>query len=139
MKIGERADADMKLITAGSILHDVGRTRTHGIDHAVAGASILEERRIDRRVVSIVERHTGAGITEKEAVTLGLPARDYMPQTLEEKIVAQADNLVSGSDVVKLEVTLENYSKKGLQTAAERISALHKELSDLCGIDLDDL
>lgn len=138
-KICEKSGADMKLVTAGALLHDIGRTRTHGINHAVVGAEMLRERRIDSRVISIVERHTGAGINAKEAESLGLPIKDYIPEALEEKIVAQADNLVSGNVVVKLETTLDNYRRKGLLDAAERIASLHKELSDLCGIDLDEI
>ena len=139
MAIGKYAHADMKLIQAGSLLHDIGRTQTNGIGHAVAGADILREKNIDESVVKIVEKHTGAGILPEEAKQLGLPERDYIPETLEEKIVAQADNLVSGKVIVSLSDTVNSYRLKGLDEPAERIKKLHAELSKICGKDLDDI
>ncbi|WP_337861076.1 tRNA (cytidine(56)-2'-O)-methyltransferase [Ferroplasma sp.] len=139
MAIGNYAHADMKLIQAGSLLHDIGRTKTNGIGHAVAGADILREKNIDEAVVKIVEKHTGAGILPDEARSMGLPDRDYIPETLEEKIVAQADNLVSGKKIVTLNDTVERYELKGLKEPAERIKKLHKELSEICGKDLDEI
>lgn len=139
MAMGRYANADMKLIAAGSLLHDIGRTKTNGISHAVAGADILREKNIDESIVRIVERHTGAGILPDEARKLGLPDRNYVPETLEEKIVAQADNLVSGKTIVTLAETLERYRLQGLEEPAERIKKLHKELSVVCGKDPDEI
>lgn len=139
MEIGSRVNADLELIETGALLHDIGRSKTNGIDHAVAGGEILRRREISGQVVSIVERHTGAGIPENEAVKLGLPGRDFVPQTLEEKIVAHADNLVAGNRKIKLEEVISMYRKKGLNAPAERIIDLHKELSNLAGIDLDEV
>ena len=137
VRIAARANADVDLVRSGALLHDIGRTKTHGIDHASAGARILRERNIDDSIVRIVERHTGAGITSQEATGLGLPEGNYMPETIEEKIVAQADNLVSGEKRISLQETVNHYISKGLDEAASRIVKLHKELSDKCGIDLD--
>ncbi len=139
MAIGKCTGADLKLIAAGSLLHDIGRTKTNDIHHAEAGANILRARNIDEAVVRIVERHTGAGIKASEAIKLGLPDRNYMPETLEEKIVAQADNLVSGDKIITLDQAVEKFRLQGLNDAAERIIALHKELSKLCGTDLDEI
>jgi tRNA (cytidine56-2'-O)-methyltransferase len=139
MAIGKYANADLKLIQAGSLLHDIGRVKTNGIGHAVAGADILREKNIDESVVKIVERHTGAGILPDEAKKLGLPERNYIPETLEEKIVAQADNLVSGKKIVSLNDTVKSYELKGLNDPAERIKKLHYELSEICGKNLDEI
>lgn len=135
--IAEKCGANKKLVSAGALLHDIGRIKTQGIGHASTGAEILRELRIDERVVQIVERHTGAGITEEEAVELGLKAKDYTPVTLEEKIVAHSDNLFSSDKRISLAEILEQYRKKGLETAALRIEKLHKELSDIAGVDID--
>lgn len=137
LKIGELAGADLKLVEAGALLHDIGRTKTNGIDHASAGAEILRSESIVDDVVNMVERHTGAGLTKEEARGLGLPLKDYMPVTIEEKIVAHADNLVNGEKVVPLSETLVSYRAKGLDKAADRIKTLHDELKNLCGVDPD--
>jgi uncharacterized protein len=41
----------------------------------------------------ICERHTGSGLTAEEIVSGGLPLpeRDFLPETLEEKIICLAD------------------------------------------------
>ena len=41
----------------------------------------------------------GAGITAEEAAKLGLPRRDFIPQTMEEKILSYADKFLE-SDFV---------------------------------------
>jgi tRNA (cytidine56-2'-O)-methyltransferase len=139
VRIGEKCNARPDLIIAGSLLHDIGRTRTQKIDHAVVGARILSGRNVNSEVVRIVERHIGAGITREEAVELGLPEKDYVPETLEEKIVAQADNLISGASRIKINIAADHYRKLGLNIQADRMIRLQKELSSICGVDLDEI
>lgn len=87
---------DSELIRRGGLFHDIGRSRTHGIDHAVAGVEIGIQLGLSDALVRIIERHIGAGITAPEAQRLGLPKKDYLPVAPEEKIVSYADNLISG-------------------------------------------
>ena len=47
-----------------------------------------------------------------EAKRLGLPEKSYLPQTLEEKIVAHADNLVSGSEEVDIDFVIEKWKRR---------------------------
>jgi uncharacterized protein len=91
-----KASLDRELVRQGGLFHDIGRARTHGIDHAVAGVEIARELCFSEQLVLIIERHIGAGITATEAVRLGLPLKDYLPLTTEEKLVSYADNLTSG-------------------------------------------
>lgn len=139
LEIADLAGADSRLVEAGALLHDIGKTQEHGHAHALAGASILRDEQVLPEVVRIVQRHSGAGITESEALEMGLPLGIYVPETLEEKIVAQADNMVRGRDRVPVQATIERYRKKGLENAAERIELLHLELSKKCGVDLNSL
>jgi len=87
---------DRELVHQGGLFHDIGRSRTHGIEHALAGVEIAKKLGFSEQLIHIIERHIGAGITETEAVKLGLPRKDYIPLTPEEKIVSYADNLVNG-------------------------------------------
>ncbi len=135
--LAEKCGANKKLVSAGAYLHDIGRTETQKIDHAYRGAEILRGLKIDRRIVSIVEHHTGAGISAEEAVLLGLPEKDYTPVTLEEKIVAHSDNLFASGRRTTLGEVVEKYRKNGLEDAAEKIVALHTDLSRIAGEDLD--
>ncbi|MBQ2831754.1 TIGR00295 family protein [Methanobrevibacter sp.] len=113
MKIASNFDnADTDLIRKGALLHDIGRSKTHGITHAIEGVKIAREYGYDDDVLNIIERHIGAGITAEEAAKLGLPEKSYVPQTLEEKIVAHADNLVSGSEEVDIEFVIEKWKRR---------------------------
>ena len=89
----------------------MGRLKTQGIYHGIEGAKILEEHYFPQKVARIAEVHIGAGIPEEEAILLGLPPRDYMPLTLEEKLVAHADNLIHGTREVNLDFVIEKWRK----------------------------
>jgi uncharacterized protein len=91
-----KISVDHELIRQGGLFHDIGRSRTHGLEHAIAGAEIAKGLGLSDALVHIIEHHIGAGITAEEAERLGLPKKDYLPLTAEEKIVSYADNLISG-------------------------------------------
>ncbi|MCX6700149.1 MAG: HDIG domain-containing protein [Methanomicrobiales archaeon] len=95
--------ADPDLVLAGSMLHDIGRSRTHSIGHAQAGAAICRGLGQPEAVARIVECHTGAGLTADECTLLGLLPIDCMPVTLEEKILTNADNLAGGKRRISIE------------------------------------
>lgn len=123
---------DIKLVEIGAILHDIGRSRTHDIEHGVKGAEILRIKELDE-YVGFAENHIGAGITEREAEDLGLPKKDYMPRTLEEKIVTYADNLIQGDKVMSYEIAL-NELKEELgddHPGVKRFESLHEEIRKL--------
>jgi uncharacterized protein (TIGR00295 family) len=105
-------DIDKKLVVAGAMLHDIGRSIDHSIKHAIVGAKILEKENLDPRIISIVKRHIGTGITEEEAIKLGLPVDDYIPRTNEEVLVSYADNLVCGDKRCSFEETLKRFINK---------------------------
>jgi tRNA (cytidine56-2'-O)-methyltransferase len=139
IKIGKLCGADIGLVSAGAILHDIGRSKTHGIMHAAEGGRIARRLGLPTSVVRIIERHIGAGIPPEEAASSGLPVRDYNPRTLEEKVVAHADNLIGGGRKIPVCQTVRKFKREGLDAGAARIEALHTDLSELCGIDIDDI
>jgi len=126
MKIAANFDnVDEDLIRKGSLLHDIGRSRTHGITHAIAGVEIAKTYGYPDDVLNIIERHIGAGITAEEAVKLGLPEKSYVPQTLEEKIVAHADNLISGTKEVDIDFVIEKW-QRSIEDSDDNIERLKK-------------
>jgi len=139
VKMAKKANADVRLVEAGALLHDIGRSKTHGIHHGIEGAKIAMELGLPISIVNIIERHLGAGITKDEAKILGLPPKDYTPQTLEEKIVAHADNLIEGVERQPVEKEIENALKKSHKHYAERLIKLHEELSKICGININEI
>jgi uncharacterized protein (TIGR00295 family) len=134
-----RHAVDVELVQAGALLHDIGRAKSHGLDHASLGARMLREMGLPEPLCLIVERHTGGGIDAEDARRLGLPPKDYTPRTVEEKVVCQADNLVDGSRRQKVHEELAHLRARGLDHVAAKIEALHRELSALAGRDLDDI
>ncbi len=123
-------DVDEELIRKGALLHDIGRSKTHGITHAIEGVEIAKRYGYSQDVLNIIERHIGAGITEEEAIELGLPQKSYIPQTLEEKIVAHADNLISGSEEVDIDFVIKKWKRniKDSDDNIERLIKLDNEL-----------
>jgi uncharacterized protein len=90
------------------MLHDIGRATTHSIYHAQEGAQICRALGFPESVARIVERHTGAGLTADECTLLSLAPRDCMPLSIEERIVAHADNMVKGTHPVSVFDTLSS-------------------------------
>jgi len=129
--------ADRDLVVAGALLHDIGRAEDHSIMHAYIGSKMVEALGLPKELVDIVRKHTGAGLDAEDVADMGLPPGDYMPRTLEEKIVAHADNLVSDNRVVTHEHSVSKLVLKGAFRGADRVEMLHMELSDLYGGDLD--
>ena len=87
-------NVDIELVLTGALLHDIGRTVTHDVKHGFEGGKIVRNLGFPESIARIVERHVGAGITAEEAKKLGLPAIDFVPETIEEKIVCYADKFV---------------------------------------------
>jgi len=130
VKKGIPAYIDIDAVVIGGLLHDIGRSKTHGIRHAVEGASIAVENGLNDKVVRIIERHIGAGIPMDEASDLGLPEKDYMPVTNEEKIVAHADNLVSGDKIGTFEELIINLKRKNFdEKVIRRFIKLNNEIT----------
>jgi uncharacterized protein (TIGR00295 family) len=130
-------EINMQLLEAGALLHDIGRSKTHGLAHALAGCEIAERLGLPDDLISIIRNHIGAGITKEEAVKNGLPGEDYIPVTLEQKIVAAADNLAAGDKLQTIKQHEDNLLKKEIYKGAKMCVALHLELSKMCNIDLD--
>jgi len=124
---------DLKLLSDGALLHDIGRTSTHSINHAIEGVNIAKKYGFDDKILNIIENHIGAGITKNEARTLNLPIKDYIPNTIEEKIVANADNLLSGDKKRDINELYNKLVKMDNQKAADRVMSLYNEILVLMG------
>ncbi len=120
-------DIDPDFVETGAILHDIGRSRSHGIDHGIKGSEILRNSEFSE-FARICEVHLGAGIDKEEAASVGLPEKDYIPETLEEKVIAHADNLTADKGYVPISETIKKMEKKlGKEHPA---IGLVKELND---------
>jgi len=123
-------EVDVDLAITGGLLHDIGRSKTNSVQHGVIGAELARNLGLPENLVLIIERHVGAGIPSEEASSLGLPQKDYMPTSLEERIVAYADKLADGcrkttidSEIRKLSETLGSS-----HPAIQRLRTLDREM-----------
>jgi len=137
VRIAQKAGARVDLVEAGALLHDIGRAKTHTIRHAIEGAKIAKKLGVSQEIINIIERHIGAGISIDVARSLGLPKKEYIPLTLEEKIVCHADNLLDDCTRQPIEKEIEKALSSGHNEYAVRLTRLHWELSKLCGMDLN--
>jgi uncharacterized protein len=124
-----------ELVEVGALLHDIGRSKTHTVHHAIVGAEIAKAAGLPDSVVSIIKRHVGGGITPREAKKLGWPKDVYMPITLEEKVVSYADKLIENSKRAPIEATVKKLSGELRYEAAERVQRLYEEIAGLIGDD----
>ncbi len=100
---------DISFLEEGAMLHDIGIFMTdapsihcHGTDpyirHGLDGAELMRREGLPRHA-RVCERHTGAGITRQqiESKQLPLPLQDFLPETMEEKVICYADKFFSKS------------------------------------------
>ena len=118
----------MKFIEEAAMLHDIGIIRCnapgihcHGTEpyicHGRIGAEMLRAEGLPRHA-RVCERHTGAGLTRDDIVSqqLPLPQQDFLPETMEEKLVCYADKFFSKSrpdEEKTLEQAVRSLSKFG--------------------------
>ncbi|MFX0208026.1 MAG: HD domain-containing protein [Candidatus Hodarchaeota archaeon] len=121
------------LILAGALLHDIGRCRSHHLDHGIIGAQILREEGLLEELAQIAENHLFGGLTKDEARKFGLPSRDYLPMTLEEKIITYADNISKKEPLLSIDEVIERYSKRLNKShpILKRVRFLHTEIETL--------
>jgi uncharacterized protein len=124
---------DVQLVEAGALLHDLGRSKSHNVDHGLVGAQTAQKLGLPQSVVNIIKRHVGAGITPEEAKWLGWPKDNYIPTTLEEKVVCYADKCIDHDHIAPIEDEIHKLQTKGFSEAAERVRRLHAEITHLLG------
>ncbi|MEW6116666.1 MAG: HD domain-containing protein [Nitrospirota bacterium] len=110
MRLGELLSSvyalDAAFLRTASLLHDIGRHRTHDpILHGVEGYYLLTGLGHHREAFVCIS-HIMFGLTSDEAVQYGLPEEDFVPRTFEEQLVPVIDSLVEGDRPVTIEQRL---------------------------------
>jgi len=139
VRMAELCEADVDLVRTAALLHDIGRLKTHGPEHGFEGGEILRSLCFPEKIVSIVERHVGGGLDSRDVEELGMPERDFVPTTLEEKIVCIADKLIEDDRKVPIDREIQKLKDRGLDEAAGRLQRLYEEMEERCGLDLDQM
>ena len=76
------------------------------------------------------------GLDKEDAKSVGIPEKDYLPETVEEKIVCLADKMTSGTRDVTIEKRFENWFRKYgrsklLLKSKERVEKIQEEINSL--------
>ncbi|MDF1497737.1 MAG: HD domain-containing protein [Patescibacteria group bacterium] len=112
-------EVDFDLIVSGCILHDIGtfkylknfnKFQKNYIDHGIIGGKILREEGFKKEAL-VAERHIGSGLSMNYIIknNIPLPKKDFLPISLEEKIICYADKFYSKSGKID---TLESIKKE---------------------------
>ena len=132
--LARKLNVNEDIAELGALLHDIGRSRTHSVHHAVVGAEIARAAGLPDSLISIIKTHIGGGIETTEAEELAWPKGDvYIPVTLEEKIVSYADKLIEGSRRAPITKTVEQLNRNLKPEAAERVRKINEEITALVG------
>ncbi len=124
---------DRGFVEEAAMLHDIGIYRCDApgiccigtepyICHGIIGAEMLRADGYPRHA-RVCERHTGAGLTKEDIIgqNLPLPHKDFLPETLEEKLICYADKFYSKThpdrekSIEQAEKSIARFGKKGLQ------------------------
>ncbi|MBF0329468.1 MAG: HDIG domain-containing protein [Nitrospirae bacterium] len=146
LEIAERtgANIDFELVGRGALFHDLGKSKTHEMEHGKIGAELGRQIGLPQAITDIMEKHIRGGLTEPEAIELGLPVKDYTLKRLEERIVIYADRLVDiitdGIVTINDELEAETRFETILQTipkygkneiTLQRYLGYHREIQGL--------
>lgn len=132
-------DIDIQFIRSASILHDVGRFKyppgKESIKHGIYGAQILSDEGLDERYSNLCERHIGAGIDEYdvESQKLDIPIKNYMPISVEEKVITYADNLIAGVNEISIYDAVKRFRNEVGERCAQRLIELHNDIEEFKG------
>lgn len=146
-EIAERVGgADVEFVEEAAMLHDVGVVYCnapglgcHGsepyIRHGLCGGAALRRRGLEAHA-RVCERHTGAGLSQADIERQGLPLphRDFLPETLEERIICYADKFYSKSGNLRERKPLDVVKRQMLAHGEDtflRFMSMHREFGEM--------
>ena len=110
--IESRYAIDRHYLWSVALLHDIGRCVTHDpIMHGVEGYNLL--MKLGHRIeASVCVSHILFGLDASEAVQFGLPAHDFFPRTIEERLVPLVDLMIEGDQPTTLDRRFSSLRKR---------------------------
>lgn len=124
---------DRQFVIEAAMLHDIGIFKCDApgiycfgsepyLIHGRIGAELLRAEGFPKHA-RVCERHTGAGITKEEIIKLNLPLphEDFLPETMEEKVICYADKFYSKTHpevektIEQAERSLKRFGEDGVE------------------------
>ncbi len=129
-------NVDMEFLKTAALLHDIGRFffppgAKDSIRHGIEGGKILRDIGLNRHA-RVCETHIGVGITKKDIISqsLPLPLNDYVPESVEEILIAYADNLDSPGIEDEKDVE-ERFAREVGEGYRQRVVDFHKKVHNI--------
>ncbi|MCK5916190.1 MAG: HDIG domain-containing protein [Deltaproteobacteria bacterium] len=92
--LANKTDIDTEFLRSAALLHDIGRYVTHDpILHGVEGYKLLIGLQHHKEAF-VCASHILYGLSSREAVRYGLPEKDFIPVSFEEKLIPLIDFMV---------------------------------------------
>ena len=139
---------NIEYVRTASLLHDIGRFKTHDpILHGVEGYKLLVELGHADEAF-ICASHILYGLTSSEAEQYGLPKRDYIPVSFEERVIPLVDFLIEHDRPVSLRRRFEDLRNRNmnnsefiskLDNAEKKAEMLMNQLNSQFNISMEDL
>jgi len=143
-----RHGIDMDALWPAALLHDIGRYVTHDpILHGVEGYHLLM-RLGHEEAAFICASHVLFGLDATDAARFGLPGRDFVPRTYEERIVPLVDFLIDGDQPTTLDLRFSSLRERNadnclflsrLNRAQEEAASFMMQVSEELGESVERL
>jgi uncharacterized protein len=115
--IESRYAIDRQHLWSAALLHDIGRYKTHDpIMHGVEGYNLLLKLGHEEEAF-VCASHILFGLEASEAVQFGLPARDFIPRTIEQRIVPLVDLMIEGVQPTTLDRRFSSLRKRYVENS----------------------
>jgi uncharacterized protein len=130
-------DVDTNLVEVAALLHDVGRSKAHGIEHGRVGGEILRRLGYPDSLARIAESHVLCGAYTEESSSPSSSRKDRpAAMTIEEKIVCYSDKITLENKRTTLEDRFDKwfrqYGRSPMLTRAfNRSKEIETELNQL--------
>lgn len=140
---------DAGLVRAGCLLHDLGVYRLYSggeldhasyIRHGVLGHELLADEGYPEELCRFCSCHVGVGLTSEDVRRrrLPIPVADYLPETVEERLVMYADKFHTKSSPPTF-LTADSYAARAGRFGADKIAAFTALRAEFGEPDVTDL
>lgn len=107
-----RHAVDRDYLWSAALLHDIGRCVTHDpIGHGVEGYNLLMRRGHEEEAF-VCASHILFGLDASEAMQFGLPARNFFPRSIEERLIPLVDFLMEGDQPTTLDLRFSSLRRR---------------------------
>ncbi len=148
LTLKNKAELNSEFFRSAALLHDIGRYVTHDpILHGVEGYKLLTELGHHEEAF-ICASHILYGLNSCEAVKYGLPEKDFIPISFEEKLVPLIDFMVEFDKPTTLKNRFISLRKRNLNNEyfltkledAEKTATLFSlDINEKFGVSLEDV